>query len=311
MKGQSFQSRFLKPIQQLNSIGAPPILGQRLSRYRSGHIVLYDLAPPDPKADVLFNLGFLAAISKHLLQIGKVDRQFWNRILIKDERKAMTTSTLSPQLHDSLELSIQPRLEGMIDDFMASLPTPSQLTSDQRRGIIARYTAVLEGNFIYWMTATLLAVKAEDARPIILDNLREEVGDSHPVMLRKFAIAANAFPTDTDAFAVNQDLTNVRLFLGRLSGVGSVLAMAFFEGTIQKFMSYLADLAAAQGSTDLEYTDVHGVCDVAHTQGLITATSAELEISPLKPGEDLFEGAYLLRNLFQTIVFGPVGELAA
>ena len=60
--------------------------------------------------------------------------------------------------------------------------------------MIARYTAVLEGNFIYWMTAAYLSAKSEEARPILLDNLREEIGDCHPAMLRKFTIAAHAFP---------------------------------------------------------------------------------------------------------------------
>jgi Iron-containing redox enzyme len=203
----------------------------------------------------------------------------------------------------SLDSSIQQTINGMIDDLMTSLPDPKQLTGEERRGIIARYTAVLEGNFIYWMTATLLAVESEDARPILLDNLHEEVRDAHPAMLRRFAIAAHAFPTDTDALAVHDDLTNVRLFLGRLSGVQSVLTMAFFEGFIQRFMAYLANLAIAQGSVDMEYTDVHGVCDIAHTEGLFNALSVEMAINPLEPEKDLFEGVYLLRTLMETIVF--------
>jgi hypothetical protein len=219
----------------------------------------------------------------------------------------MTTSMLSPQLQNQyIETDIQPKIESMIDDLLASLPDPKNLTSEQRRGILARYSAVLEGNFIYWMTAAYLAVQSEEARPIIIDNLHEEIRDSHPAMLRRFMIAAKAFPTDTDALAVNDDMTKVRLFLGRLSGVQSLLTMGFFEGFIQKFMPYLAELANEQGSTDMEYTDVHGVCDIAHTQGLFTALAAEMAVNPLEPGVDIFEGVYLLRNLIQTIVFDRV-----
>jgi hypothetical protein len=219
----------------------------------------------------------------------------------------MTTSVLSPQLQNHLvETEIQPKIESMIDELVASLPDPKQLTSEERRGILARYSAVLEGNFIYWMTATYLAVQSEDARPIIIDNLTEEVRDSHPAMLRRFMIAADAFPTQSDSFAVTEDLTNVRLLLGRLSGVQSLATMALFEGFIQKFMPYLAALAEAQGSKDMEYTDVHGVCDIAHTQGLFTALGVEMTINPLEPGVDVYEGVYLLRNLIRTIVFGPV-----
>jgi len=199
----------------------------------------------------------------------------------------------------------------MIDELSASLPDLNHLTSEERRGMIARYSAVLEANFIYWMTATLIAVKSEGARPHLLENLFEEVRDAHPVMLRRFAIAANAYPTDTDALAVDEDLTNVRKFLGKLSAVQSLATMAFFEGFIQKFMAYLANLANAQGSTDMEYTDVHGVCDIAHTQGLFLALAEEMEVNPLAPEADVFEGVYLLRALIQTIVFGPADKLAA
>ncbi len=224
----------------------------------------------------------------------------------------MTTSVLSPQVQNhSVETSIQPKIESMIDELSASLPDPKQLTSDQRRGIIARYTAVLEANFIYWMAATLISVKSEGARPHLLENLLEEVRDAHPVMLRNFAIAAHAFPTDSDALVVNEDLTKVRKFLGRLSATQSLATMAFFEGFIQKFMAYLADLATAQGSTDMEYTDVHGVCDIEHTQGLFTALSEEMEVNPLNPEADIYEGVYLLRTLVQTIVFGHAEKLPA
>ena len=211
----------------------------------------------------------------------------------------MTTSLVGPEIHDLS--SVKPRIDSEIDSLVAALPDPQDLTPEQRRGIIARYSAVLEGNFIYWMTAAYLSVQSEEARPILIDNLREEIGDCHPEMLRRFAIAAHAFPTDADAMAVREGLTKVRLFLGKLQGVQNVLTMGFFESYIQRFMSYLGDLAVAQGSTDLEYTDVHGVCDIAHSEGLLMALSAEAAINPPDPSADLFEGVNDLRALIETI----------
>jgi hypothetical protein len=197
---------------------------------------------------------------------------------------------------------IQAHINQAIDALISSLPNPERLTADQRRGIIARYTAVLEGNFIYWMTGAYLAVKSEEARTIILDNLHEEIRDCHPGMMRRFALSAEAAPTDTDALNVYQDLSNVRLFVGRLSGVPMVVMMAFFEGFIQKFMDFLAKLAAKQGSLEMEYTDVHGVCDIAHTEGLLRALEAEMAINPPESGVNVFEGVDLLSALIQTIV---------
>jgi len=166
---------------------------------------------------------------------------------------------------------------------------------------------VLEGNFIYWMTGAHLAVRSEQARSIIEDNLLEEVRDCHPGMLRRFAMAAQAVPNDADALAVYRSLSNVRLFIGRLSPVPIVVMMAFFEGFIQRFMAYLADLAQRQGSMEQEYTDVHGVCDVAHTQELFRALEAEISLAhdSREPEETLFEGVEFLRTLICDIVAEP------
>jgi hypothetical protein len=214
----------------------------------------------------------------------------------------MTTYLVTPQVQDGLAgTSLRQQIDRITDELITSLPDPKQLTAEQRRGIIARYSAVLEGNFIYWMTATYLSAMSEEAHPILLDNLREEVGDCHPAMLRKFAVAARAFPTDKDALDVDVELTNVRLFLGKLSGVQNLLTMGFFEGYIQKFMAYLWELAELQGSTERVYTDVHGVCDVAHSEGLFNALASEMAINPLEPSADLFEGVDLLRTLIQRI----------
>ena len=204
--------------------------------------------------------------------------------------------------NESKTAPIQAHLGQAIEDLLALLPNPGQLSAEERRGIIARYTAVLEGNFIYWMTGAYIAVGSDEARAKIMDNLREEVRDCHPGMMRRFALAAHAIPTDTDAQAVYRNLMNVRLFIGRLSPVPTVVTMAFFEGFIQRFMSYLAELAERQGSAEMEYTDVHGVCDVTHTQELFRALEAEMELAHPLPEKELFEGVELLRTLLQSIV---------
>jgi uncharacterized protein YdiU (UPF0061 family) len=220
----------------------------------------------------------------------------------------VSNETLQNHEHKS---AVQVEIEKTIDDLIGSLPNPQQLTSDERRGIIARYSSVLEGNFIYWMTATLIAVSSEEAREELVENLHEEVQDSHPDMLRRFAIAAHSFPTDADSLAVNEDLTRMRKFLGRLSPVHSLVAMAFFEGFIQRFMPFLANLAAEMGSSEMEYTNVHGVCDIAHTAGLFRALEVEMSISALEPDSELMEGVSLLRALIERIVNYRPARLAA
>jgi hypothetical protein len=218
-----------------------------------------------------------------------------------------------PAVDTSLTEVIQEHTDSIVDDLLASLPRAEDLSAEQRRGIIARYAAVLEGNFIYWMTGAYLSVGSEEARSIILENLREEVRDCHPGMLRKFTMAAHSLPRDSDALAVYRNLSNVRLFIGRLSSAPIVVMMAFFEGFIQRFMPYLAEVARRQGSVEREYTDVHGVCDVAHTQELFRALEAEMSLAHESHElvENLFEGVNLLKTLIENIVANPTELRAA
>lgn len=199
--------------------------------------------------------------------------------------------------------SIKAYLERVTDDLLASLPPAEQLSASARRGIIARYSAVLEPNFIYWMTGAYIAAQSEEAREIIMDNLLEEVRDSHPLMLHKFAMAAHAQPNDIDALVINPNLTAVRLFIGRLSAAPILATMAFFESFIQRFMPYLEDLARRQGSSEIEYTQVHGVCDIAHSEGLFRALETEIALAPdsREPADYLYEGVHLLRALIESV----------
>jgi hypothetical protein len=217
-----------------------------------------------------------------------------------------TSSSLSNVLHGA---PIQERVDNAIEDLLRSLPDPEQLTPEQRRGIIARYSAVLEGNFIYWMTGALLSAKSEEAREIIIENLTEEVRDSHPEMLRRFTLAAHAAPTHADSMAVYKDMTRMRLFIGHLNGVQILLTMGFFEGFIQKFMAYLADLAERQGSSEMEYTDVHGVCDITHTEELHRALAIEMALDPPEADFDVYEGVDLLHTLIKRVIEGPAEAL--
>ena len=110
---------------------------------------------------------------------------------------------------------------------------------------------------------------------------------AYPGMMRRFALGANAMPTAKDSMAVYEPMAKVRTFLGRLGGVENLPTMGFFEGFIQRFMSYLADLAQRQGSKEMEYTDCTASV-ISPTQELFRALSEEMALPPPQPGTDLF-----------------------
>lgn len=218
--------------------------------------------------------------------------------MLSEHLSAVAVQSLGP-----LRDIAQRYIKLVIDDIISSLPDPAGLTPQQRRGIIARYTVVLDANFISWMTATYLSARSTETHEIIKDNLREEVRDNHPGMLGRFALAAQAMPTYWDRMTIYKQVQAVRVFVARMDPLQTIPMMAFFEGFIQRFMPYLADLAARQGSSEREYTDVHTVGDIAHTQGLLDAFSAELSLTTEPVSRpSLFEGIEILRSLVEAIV---------
>jgi hypothetical protein len=54
----------------------------------------------------------------------------------------------------------------------------------------------------------------------------------------------------------------------------------------------------------MEYTDVHGVCDIGHTEELWRALEAEIALAdgPVPAAADLFDGVDRLRGLIKNII---------
>jgi hypothetical protein len=69
-------------------------------------------------------------------------------------------------------------------------------------------------------------------------------------------------------------------------------------------MAYLATLAKLQGSEEMEYTDVHGVCDIAHSEGLFNAVRLEMARKPIPADANLYEGVDLLITLMRRVFQG-------
>ena len=189
-----------------------------------------------------------------------------------------------------------------IQQLLRSLPPATKISKTRARTIIARYTAILEGNFIPWMAAAYVATSSKTVKEIAFNNLRDEISQNHPGMLRKFAISANSAPTDKDYLAVHSGIEKVRWFVGELQGVEILIMLAFFENFIALFMPYLDDLAKKRGSKEFEYTDVHGVLDISHSDELFRAAQAEMQMRKgYKVTYASFKGVKLLSHLLASV----------
>ena len=81
-----------------------------------------------------------------------------------------------PGVLESLDLTeVQQHLETATNEFLEDFPVGQRATIQAVVGITARYTLVLEGGLIYWMTGTYLSAKTPETRSIIQENVQEDI----------------------------------------------------------------------------------------------------------------------------------------
>ncbi|MEK6825486.1 MAG: iron-containing redox enzyme family protein [Nanoarchaeota archaeon] len=179
---------------------------------------------------------------------------------------------------------------------------PQNVTKEQAKEIIARYTAAFEGNFVAWMAASAIAAQTVQGRYAAEENIEVEMRDNHPGMLRKFSQSSNAAPSKEHYEEISKNIEEIRTLVGELNGVKSIALMTYLENTSAVFIPYLAQLAKRLGCIDFTYTDVHGVADVDHADQFLWALQHEIKKDPKGMGtvEEVFQKAEnFLRVIFQ------------
>ncbi len=198
--------------------------------------------------------------------------------------------------------SEEEKLSNYTETVRADLPQLGWLTEKDVREMIARYTAAIEGNFIPWLSATLISVKSREAKEATKINLEAELKEKHPLILREFARSADAEPSGRHYQAVARSVKDIWDIVGQLSGIHNVALMAVAENTSPAFIPYLEKLAKKRNSLNLEYTQIHGVADIQHAEDFTKALSAEMKYHE-RPYEALDQIAFqwhrlLINNIF-------------
>lgn len=161
------------------------------------------------------------------------------------------------------------------NEVAAFLPK-GELSNEQAKEIIRRYTAAIEGNFVAWMGVTVITVRSIQGRYAASENLWVEMKDDHAGMLRRFAKSAGAEPLTADYQAVAPAVESVRKMVGEMSGLKNLTLMAVLENTSAEFIPWLEKMAIQLGTTDLTYTKVHGEADVMHADQFTWAVEHEM-----------------------------------
>lgn len=176
--------------------------------------------------------------------------------------------------------TIKAKILRLQTEVHAFLPSLDQLAPEQCRTIIQKYVAAIQGNFVNWMAAAAVSGRSVQARFAAEENIYVEMRDDHPGMLRRFAVAAHAEPTAEQYTAVEPLVQEVRVMVAEMSGAKNTALMGALESTSAEFIPFLAALAKKLGSSDFQYTDIHGEADVEHADQFLWALSHEQKHYP-------------------------------
>ncbi len=169
--------------------------------------------------------------------------------------------------------AIRSGIDSAVREIGAALPDASSLSVDASRRILSRYSASITPNFVFWMAGAMLFARSSDAQLILAENLRVEVCDDHPALLRAFvasagvAVCQDDIVVNTGAFA---DMCH------RSDGLSLIAVIAVMESASAVFIPFLAERSRKCGGTDFRYTNVHGVADVLHAEDCIRALEYEM-----------------------------------
>lgn len=184
------------------------------------------------------------------------------------------------------------------------LAPAANISDEQARGIVKKYVAAIEGNFLHWMAGAAISARSPYGKYAAEENLWVELHDDHPGMLRSFARECKAEPNASDFERVRVSVEDIRHTISELSGLKNLVLMMLLENTSAVFIPYLSELAKKLGAKDLTYTDVHGVADITHADQFSRAVSEEVKLNYSDTTDSISEvtdlALALLHSIFQT-----------
>ena len=181
-------------------------------------------------------------------------------------------STLTPyyQRRVSEQLSFS---KASVQKFLRK---PEELTTEQAKGIVGTYRLAIEPNFIPWMKLAERTVDNGKARELIAQNIRDEIKDNHPLMLRQFAKNCGVHINDDDYDRALEPVVNMWRLFAEDSSIMNLAVAATLENTSLVFVPYLAELGKKLGCQDFQYTEKHGQADVKHADELAEGLVEEI-----------------------------------
>lgn len=185
-----------------------------------------------------------------------------------------------------------------INDVLSGIK--DRITRNLWDGKIAwrRYGALIEGNFVHWLLSAHLRSSCQPTKDTLLANLRDEVVDDHPGLLRSLLCRNNLLPSESDQVHVSEFMAWIRTLCA--SGEPGVLLtfLAILESTSHCFLPTMAIRAGF--STEDPYIKVHLEADQDHAAQLQTALQREYDLG-IVPFQAIDQGIELVYSFFDIL----------
>ncbi len=192
----------------------------------------------------------------------------------------MQRNTMSGGVAQAIE-----RLKQRITEF---LPDVHAMDKAELELVFVVYADLIVPNFVPWMAKAWTMTRSPIARDACYDNLKCEVNDDHPLMLRKLVFGLSLGKINWAVLAAAMRLRDgqrvTRTITERLdhSSVYGLMLMAALENASLVFIPWMKQAADRLEIENRQYLEVHGEADVDHATTFITATEAEMKSVPQK-----------------------------
>lgn len=199
-------------------------------------------------------------------------------------------------------------LDASIQEVSAMLYPAKHLAEDDKKEILARYTAAFKPNFIAWMAGAEKACQSEYGRYACAENIVCEVSENHPGMIEDFVKPIECMPEKVHFEYIQEEVQSLWDILGNAlkskQGVVWVTMMWILEHTSAAFIPYIEEFALSLWETDTTYTQVHGEADIAHADQFSKAMFEESKFCNEQEAEKLMllakeKTLFLLKKVFQ------------
>ena len=143
--------------------------------------------------------------------------------------------------------------------------------------VIARYTAAMAVNYTDWMGKTYPWLRAQEAKNVLIESMKDKQAGDHIGMMEFFAQQASALPSDSDHAHVKFQVVEIRQMLANTAaaGLNGLMLLTLLEHASEIIGPNLELRAKSCGAYDFSYIQRHATASAKNRRRFLEATEEE------------------------------------